>query len=119
MQVKVVSVAGDVLRLKTEGKIGQADLSLEGEPIERLLGREVYSRKVLLALEQSDYCDSMGLAWMLQCHKRFREAGGRFVMHSIPPLILQVMKVLHLDRVFLLAADEQAALALVEREQPA
>jgi hypothetical protein len=40
-------------------------------------------------------------------------------MHSIPPLILQVMKVLHLDRVFLLAADEQAALALVEREQPA
>lgn len=119
MQVKVVSVAGDVLRLRTEGKIGQADLAGEGEPIERLLGREVYTRKVLLALEESDYCDSMGLAWLLKCHKRFREGGGRFVLHSIPPLILQVMKVLHLDRVFALAADEQSAVALIEREQPA
>lgn len=111
MQVKVISVAGDVLRIRTEGKIGQNDRPAGEEPIESLLGSDVFSRKVLLSLDGSDLIDSMGVAWLLECHKRFRDAGGMLVIHSIPPLINQVLRIMRLELVFNLAEDETAAQA--------
>jgi anti-anti-sigma factor len=111
MQVKMVSHVGDVLHLTAEGKIGQNDLANGEEPIATLLGPDTYSRKVVLSLERSDHVDSLGVRWLLNCHKRFRDAGGLFVLHSIPPLIMQVLKVMKLDKVFNLADTEAAAQA--------
>ena len=114
MQVKMVSHAGDVLHVQAEGMIGQSDLANGEEPIAALLGPDTYSRKVLLSLERSDHVDSLGVRWLLSCHKRFREAGGLLIIHSVPPLIMQVLKVMRLDRVFNLADSETAAQARAE-----
>jgi anti-anti-sigma factor len=111
MQVKMVSHAGDVMHLQAEGKIGQQDLANGEEPIAALLGPDTYSRRVLLSLERSDHVDSLGVRWLLNCHKRFREAGGLLVIHSVPPLIMQVLKVMKLDKVFHMADSESAAQA--------
>jgi anti-anti-sigma regulatory factor len=53
------------------------------------------------------------MGWLLLCNKRFREADGRLVIHSVPPVVLDVMKVMRLDRVLKLAEDEVAALAML------
>ncbi len=74
---------------------------------------------MLLNLEDSNYIDSSGVGWLLRCNKRFREAGGRLVLHSVPPLALQVFQVLKLDKLFHVAADAETARqsALHEGEQ--
>ncbi|MEX2560024.1 MAG: STAS domain-containing protein [Pirellulales bacterium] len=109
MQVKIVSIAGPVLKIQTEGKIGRNDRAGDQEPIQNLLGHEVYCRKVLLSLENSDLIDSLGVAWLLQCHKRFRDAGGTLVIHSVPPMIMHVLHVMRLEKVLRIAPDEASA----------
>lgn len=113
MELEKVSDDGNVLRLQAKGCVKQNAAMAELEPMGALLGGEGYSRKVLLDLSNADFVDSSGLSWLLVCHKRFREAGGRVVLHSVPLVVMQILQVLCLDRAFDLADDESAALNLL------
>jgi anti-anti-sigma regulatory factor len=53
--------------------------------------------------------DSSGISWLLNIHKHCRESGGILVLHSIPPSIMAILKLLHMDRYLNLVEDEQAA----------
>jgi anti-sigma B factor antagonist len=84
------------------------------EPGQDPLAREmpdIYSRRVLLDLAGTDYVDSTGVSWLLTCHKRCREGGGRLVLHSLTPLVKQVLQVLKLDRVLHVADNAEKARA--------
>jgi anti-anti-sigma factor len=113
MQLQVVSVAAPALRVALAGRVGtETDgRRLSGDPLQSLLGPDVYTQPLLLSLERADFCDSLGVAWLLSCHRRFKDAGGKLVLHSVPPLVMSTLRLLHLDRVFHLAADEPAAVA--------
>lgn len=113
MELNVVSDEGDVLKVEAIGRIVPGDMKPEADPIGDLLGPRGYCRKVLLSLAKTGFIDSGGLAWLVVCHKRFCQAGGKLVLHSAGPAILELLGLMRLDQAFNLALDEAAALELV------
>jgi len=114
MKLSTVSDDGHVLRLQAAGRITHDVLSPSGDELGNLLGAGGYARRVVLSLADVDFIDTSGVSWLLARHKRFREAGGKLVIHSVMPMVLGVLKVLHLHAVLHLADNETAALALVQ-----
>ena len=109
MQFTVASHAEDVTRLRCEGEITQHNLVPNRDPVEDLLGPALYRRRALLDLGPTSYIDSSGISYLLGVHKRFRQAGGLLVLHSAPPTVMQVFKLLKLPMVMSIAADEAEA----------
>jgi anti-anti-sigma factor len=116
MKLSVVSDDGDVLRLQATGRITQDDLSPSFDQMRELLGAGGYTRNVLLSLADVDFIDTSGISWLLACHKRFREGNGKLVIHSVVPMVLEVLKMLRLNLVFRLADNAAAALDLLREE---
>ena len=108
----------DVVRVACEGPIRHANFDRINEPLRALLGPFIFSRKVLLNLERAMSIDSSGISWLLACHKQFVEGKGRLVLHSVPPLVLQVLEMVRLPTLIPVAPDETSAraLALAEKE---
>ena len=117
MELTVVSDDANVLRLKLVGHVTQNDLATPNDLIEELLGDDGYARRVALDMGEVSFIDSSGISWLLIRHKRFREAGGTLILHSIPSLVLDVLKVLRMDLVFNLTETEADALAVVGRQK--
>jgi anti-anti-sigma factor len=99
-------------RVESEGEITVLDFSPGAQPIEALLGPEAYSSTVLLNLSKSPYIDSSGVGWLMLCHRRFQIAGGRLVVHSIPPMVNHCFRVLGMYHILNIAPEESAALEL-------
>jgi hypothetical protein len=51
------------------------------------------------------------VSWLIINHKRFREGGGMLVLHSVPPLVDQVFRLLKMYLVLNIQPDEAAARA--------
>ncbi|QDU93025.1 STAS domain-containing protein [Lignipirellula cremea] len=100
------------------GALTQKQLSQQDKILKDLVNGEVYERSVLFSLANTDFIDSSGINWLLVCHKRFIENNGRMVLHSIPPLVNNVLKILHMESVFELAPDEASAIQLLSRPRP-
>lgn len=103
MKLSIDRDDGDVVLINVVGDVTSRELSPIAEPLGDLLGPNAYSRLVLLNLNGASYLDSSGVGWLLTCHKRFRNAGGKIVVHSLHPLVANVMKVLKLERVLTIA----------------
>jgi anti-anti-sigma factor len=114
------------LRLRSEDAAGICQIGAEGEirsveeprdlrDIEELLGPQCYRRKVLLDLEDSPHIDSSGVSWLVHIHKSSQSGGGMLILHSVPPGVMAVFKLLGMQQYFNLVADERAARALAER----
>jgi anti-anti-sigma factor len=116
LEIKLITHEGTVVRLEAAGRLVHSTLAPCPDPIGRLLGGDAFTRTVLLSLEGVDFMDSSGIGWLLACRKRFREAGGSLVVHSVPTAVLDVIKVMRLGHVLRLADDESAALAMVQGE---
>jgi anti-anti-sigma factor len=115
MDIKKLDQRDDVLHLRVVGRVDLESLGTRNEPIGERYGPGVYQGKILLDLAEVEYLDSSGVGWLLRCHRRSREAGGRFVIYGVPELVLQVLRVLRLDTVLDLVETENDALALAER----
>jgi stage II sporulation protein AA (anti-sigma F factor antagonist) len=115
--MSLVSSAGDIVRLRCEGNISQRDIDPGSDPIEGLLGAGCYKNKVLLSLENTHYVDSSGVGWLMGRHKQFLSEGGRLVLHSIPPMVSQVLHLLRMSLILHMAADEPAAVAMAAGEK--
>ena len=113
MEIKVLSDDGSVLRLQMVGRVVQSDSTPELDTMDDALGTAGYARNVLLSLEETHFIDSSGLSWLVICHKRFSQAGGRMILHSIPPTSLELLKVMRLDLVLHVVEDEAAAVRFV------
>ena len=116
MKLSVQSDSDNVLRLDVSGRIRMMAPSDQADAFGEALPEGGYARNVILSLENSDYIDSGGVSWLVISHRRFNEAGGKLVIHSAPSVVLEVFKVMSLDRVLNLVNDEPAALALIEGE---
>jgi anti-anti-sigma factor len=113
MEIIELNGQGDVVRLLAKGQIVQRTLTssnLLGEG----LARASYDRRVLLSLAEVTFVDSTGLGWLLKCNKLFRDAGGTLMIHSIPPVVLDVINVMRLSQVLKLFDDEESALASIQ-----
>jgi anti-anti-sigma factor len=98
----------ETVAVTIKGRITHATLDIGNDPL-ATYNPDIYKRRVLFDLSGVDYVDSSGVSWLLTCHKRFREAGGKLILHSITPLVMQVIRVLKLDQVFCIADSARAA----------
>jgi anti-sigma B factor antagonist len=103
-----------VRRVSISGRIVQNDLDEKRAALDRLLGPGESAHPLLLDLSAADFIDSSGLSWLLVWHKRYNGANSKLVLHSIPPTILDVLRMMRLDMVFHIAADEKAAREVVQ-----
>jgi anti-anti-sigma factor len=118
MQLTLTKSDNDVLRIQCEGTISQDGFKPGADPLEDLIGADSYDRKVLLNLERTHYIDSSGVGWLMGRNKQFRQSGGRLILHSIPPMVSQVLQLLRMGMVLELASDEATALARVTGDKP-
>ena len=71
-------------------------------------------RPLLLDLTGADFIDSSGLSWLLMWHKRYCTAGTKLILHSIQPMVFDVLRTMRLDSVFHIAPDENAGREMAE-----
>jgi len=109
MKLNLRSDEAGFCRIQTDGEIRLSDQSGDTRLVESLLGPDCYRRKILLDLQNTPYMDSSGVSWLVNFHKHCRAAGGILVLHSIPPSIMSILKLLQMDRYLNLVEDEQAA----------
>ncbi len=107
----------DVLLLEADGCITQDDVSQQlNDPMRGLLGEQGFGRKVVLSLDGVEFVDSSGIGWLIASHKRFRKEGGKLVIHSVQPVVTEILKILKFHQVLVIAKNERAALAAVNRD---
>jgi anti-anti-sigma factor len=115
MKLKLLHLGEDaLLRLRAEGEVDWLPHGGADDPLESLLGPHCYGHKILLNLEHVPYINSAGVCWLLQAHKRFQAAGGKFVLYRVPPSVCDVLGVLNLTPQLYIADDEGGARALAE-----
>ncbi len=114
MELALISDNGATAKLRLNGRVTQAELAAGEDPLLEALGADAYSRKALVDLTGADFIDSSGVGWLLHCHKKFRQAGGCFILHSIPPLVRRTLQVLRMELVLQLAKDEAEAETLAQ-----
>jgi anti-anti-sigma regulatory factor len=109
MKLMIASEDKDLLLAACEGRISQGDFEPGSDPMESILGPAGFKRNVLLNLEKTNYIDSSGIGWLVICHRHFVGAGGKLVLHSVPPRVFQVLELIGLPKVMSIAHDETAA----------
>ncbi len=100
MKLSIAQDDGQQVRVVVDGQVTQREVDPLRDPLGELLGPSAYSRSVRLDLSGTNYLDSSGVGWLLTCHKRMRQAGGKLTLHAPHPVVANVLKVLKLERVF-------------------
>ena len=100
MKLSLASDDGTRACVAVTGEVTQRDFGPLREPLAELLGPTAYTRNVQLDLSDASYIDSGGVGWLLTCHKRVRQAGGKLTLHAPHPIVANVLKVLKLEKVF-------------------
>lgn len=116
MELRLVSDDGDVLHIETVGTKAQPEFPTAFAPLEALLGSQGYGWRTMLNMAETRFIDSSGLSWLVVCHKRFLQGGGKLVLHSVRSPIMDLFKMMRLEMVLNLAEDESAARKLLVEE---
>ena len=116
MKIERISDDADVVRLRAVERIIRGDPAPDLAQLNELLSENGYARPVLLSLADTEFIDSSGLSWLLECHQKICDAGGRLVIHSVPPGVTDTLKMMRLDLVLNVADDPTTALNLARGE---
>jgi len=100
---------GSYRRLRAHGSLSHMAAPSHEEPLAGQFGEEIYGRPVLLDMEDVEFIDSSGVSWLLKCHHRFEEHGGRLMLHSLPQLVHNTLKVLRMQLVLHIADSRRQA----------
>ena len=114
MRLTLLSHTDQVTRLECDGDVTYSQLASDKDPMEEVIGPTIWKRCVLLSLEKTTYIDSSGVSWLLHAHRESAKSGGRLVLHSLSPMVQQVLQMLKLMKLFTIAADEPEALQLAQ-----
>jgi anti-sigma B factor antagonist len=115
MQLFLLSEDDDITCIACEGNITQSLFTPGVDPIMELLGADGFKRQLVMDLGKTGYIDSSGIGWLLGSHRRFTAAGGRLILHTVPPIVEQVIQLLRLHSVLNIQADQEAALAVARQ----
>jgi anti-anti-sigma factor len=102
-----------LVRVACRGSVSSQDLEPDRpDPLVALAGGDVFSRGVLLDLRRATFLDSSGVSWLISRHSEFRTHGGILVLHSVPPMVQQVLDLLRLASVLHIAPDADTAASI-------
>ncbi len=102
----------DFLQVQCAGDVCLPDFRPENDPLVKLLGPQVYSRKLLLNMEKTNFLDTSGVSWLISCHEQCHRAGGVLVLYAVPPRVRDVLQLLRMEHLLHTAADIATALAI-------
>ncbi|HEY7423525.1 MAG TPA: STAS domain-containing protein [Gemmataceae bacterium] len=102
----------DLLQIQCAGDVVLPDFQPENDPLVKFLGPQVYSRKLLLNMERTNFLDTSGIGWLISCHEHCQRAGGILVLHSIPTRVRYILQLLQMEHLLHLAIDLAAARAI-------
>lgn len=119
MKLTLLSIEKEgYVRIGAEGNITSNDFTADGKnPLEGVLGPHWAANRVLLGLDRASYIDSSAVGWLINCHKDFKQSGGTFVIHSVPPKVDQVLNLLKIGKVIPIAPDEASAKAMLNGQE--
>jgi anti-sigma B factor antagonist len=100
MKLAIAKDEGQSVRVTVTGKVTQHNLSPFQDPLVELLGPDTYSRHVTLDMTETMYLDSSGVGWLLMCHKRMRESGGKLTLENTPSIVANLLRLLKLAKLF-------------------
>jgi anti-anti-sigma factor len=109
MKLTLLSSDPNLVHILCSGEINYEELPTGSEPLQQILGADCYSKKVLLNLEKAPHIDSVGVGWLVRCHRNFKDAGGLLILHSARPAVRQVFEILNLTSILNIADHEEAA----------
>lgn len=118
VNLSLVSIEKEgLVKLAASGTITADNFDPTGKnPLERILGENWATFRVVLDMRQTTYIDSSAIGWLIGSHKSFKAGGGAMVIHDVPVNIRQMLELLHVDKVVPIAPNGQAARALVTGE---
>jgi anti-anti-sigma factor len=114
MKLSLVSSEGDLALVQCTGEVNYEQLPVGKEPLRHLLGPDCYRWKILLDFAQVPQIDSVGVGWLVRCHKHFHDAGGRLVLFAPREAVRQVFELLNLGSLLGIATDEASARTLAQ-----
>ena len=88
------------------------------ESLDELLSPGFCACHVALSLANVRSVESRRISWLVAVHKRFCDEGGRLVVHSVWPLLMDAFRFLGLDRVLHVADDEADARRMLQESEP-
>jgi anti-sigma B factor antagonist len=62
-------------------------------------------------LSNVDFLSSSGISTLVGLKKRIEARGGKIVLYHLQPVVRDVLSVMQLDRFFIIASDEEKAVA--------
>lgn len=102
-----------VVHVAAHGEAHSSDFSASTMAhFDGLLGGSWAGNRVLLNMDNVPYLVSAAIGWMLNSQKQFRAAGGMLVLHSVQPNVLNILKLLKVERVVPIAGTEKEGLTL-------
>ena len=113
MRLSVLSAENRLFHVECSGTIVLTDVQLHN-PLDMLLGPNWFASTILLNLSEATMIDTAAVSWFIQCHKACQEAGGCLVLHSIPPMVEQLLHLLRMQKVLHLAVNEKEARVLAQ-----
>lgn len=119
MNISLVAIEREgLVKLASSGSITAAAFDPSGRnPLERILGPNWSTMRVILDMKKTTYIDSSAIGWLIATHRSFKEAGGALVIHDVPTNIRQVLDLLQVGRVITIAAGAPEARDLVLKTQ--
>ena len=69
-------------------------------------------KRLILNLAKVPYMDSSAVAVLVEALQKLRPSGGRVMLVCLQPRVRGLLEIARLDSIFVLAADEQQALAM-------
>src|SRR5262245_36392056 len=108
MKLNLVAIERDgLVRIAAEGEItSQKFKPDQPNPLTEVMGASWASSRVLLNFENVPYIDSFAIGWLLNCHREFTSNGGRLVIHSIRPVVSQILDLFIIRQILSFADSE-------------
>jgi anti-anti-sigma factor len=109
LDLRMLRPEAGFVRMELVGRLSRDAWPANYDPFVQLYGNDVYASKVLINMNKTSYMDSSGVGWLLSANKQFKENGGTLVLHTLTPMTAQLLKMMRIDQVLHVAADETSA----------
>src|SRR5437870_2328376 len=116
MKLVVVSNEQNCIKVALKGDIHAASVSPE-EPdqLTGMLGAGWPAKRVVMDLSAIAMAGSAAIGWLLAMNRKFKQAGGRLVLHSMRQDVARSFRLLKVDSVLQICQDEPAAIEALEK----
>jgi anti-anti-sigma factor len=99
-----------VAHVAIAGDITIRDFANPGKnPLETVLGSDWASHRVMLSLEHVTFIDSSAIGWLFDCHRKFKEKGGKIIWFNPSPRVKDMLELLKMAQSLNIRATEAEA----------